>query len=81
MEPNNHLTTTFSGSVLVSADVSATLATNGTATAVSLAQAGQSARLTFSGTAGRDLTVYVSSVAMTGLTYLNYQINRPGGTS
>ena len=32
---NNHLTTTFSGSVLVTADVSGTLATNGTATAVS----------------------------------------------
>ena len=60
--------------------MSATLATNGTATAVTLAQAGQQARVTFSGTAGRDLTVYVSSVAMTGLTYLNYQINRPGGT-
>ena len=39
---NTHLTTTFSGSVLVTADVSGTLATNGTATAVSLTQAGAS---------------------------------------
>ncbi len=46
---------------------------------MTLAQAGQQARVTFTGTAGRDLTLYVSSVAMTGLSYLNYQINRPGG--
>ena len=59
---NASLTTTFSGSVLVTADVSATLATNGTVTPITLAQAGQQARVTFTGTAGRDLTLYVSSV-------------------
>ncbi len=58
------LTTTFSGQVLVTADVSATLATNGTATAVSLAQAGQTARVTFSGTAGQDWVLYVSALTM-----------------
>ncbi len=54
IRPNSQLTTTFSGQVLVTGDVSGTLATNGTATAVRLAQAGQTARVTFSGTAGRD---------------------------
>ena len=56
------LTTTFSGSVRVTADVSGTLATNGTATAVSLTQAGQTARLTFTGTAGQDWVVQLSIV-------------------
>ena len=75
---NTHLTTTFSGSVLVTADVSGTLATNGTATAVSLTQAGQVARLTFTGTAGRDLTLSLSSVAMPGLTVPELSDQSPG---
>ncbi len=54
-----------------------TLATNGTALSVSWRKRGKQAR-DVQRTAGRDLTLYVSSVAMTGLSYLHYQINRPG---
>ena len=76
------LTTTFSGQVLVAQDVAATLATDGTATNITLAQAGQQARLTFAGTAGQDWTLNLSAVTLSGSSpYLNYTVYRPDGTT
>ena len=73
------MTTTFSGQVLVTGDVAATLATNGTTTAVNLTQPGQQARVTFNATAGQDWLLDISGLTMsTGGQYLSYQIKRAG---
>ena len=76
------MTTTFSGQVLVSADVAAVLATNGTATNIALAQPGQQARVTFAGTTGQDLTLNVSALTLSGTSpYLSFTVYRPDGTT
>jgi YD repeat-containing protein len=79
--PSSGQSMTFTGQVLVSSDVTASLATNGTPTTVTLAQPGQTARLTFNGTAGQDWTVNLSALSMSGSNpTVSYTVNRPDGT-
>ena len=82
VHPYTKHVTTFSGQVLVTQDVAATLATNGTPTAVSLTQPGQQARVTFVGTAGQDWTIELSGLTLgSGGQYLMYQVFRSDGSS
>ena len=74
--------TTFSGQVLVTQDVTATLATNGTPTVINLAQPGQQARVTFTGVAGQDWALDLSALTLsTGGQYVSYQVLRSDGVS
>ena len=85
VQPNTggtlRMTTTFNGQLVVAAD--ATLATNGTALAVNLAQLGQTARVKFTGVAGQDWTFNMSGLTLgTGGQYVNYYVKRAdGGTA
>ena len=74
--------TAFSGQVLTTQDVTATLATNGTPTVINLAQPGQQARVTFTGVAGQDWALDLSALTLsTGGQYVSYQVLRSDGAS
>ncbi len=79
---NASLITTFSGEVLVTQDVLGTLATDGTSTNVSINQVGQTARLSFNGTAGKDWVLNIFDVSMSGSApQVDYTITRPDNTT
>ena len=65
----------------VPADLSGTIAAGGTAATLSTTTAGQNGSLTFSGTAGQRISLYVSSVTLTGYSYGNLYIKNPDGSN
>ena len=73
--------TTFSGQVLTTQDVTATLATNGTPTVINLAQPGQQARVTFTEVVGQDWALDLSALTLYGGQYVSYQVLRSDGVS
>ena len=74
------ISTTFKA--LLSSDVTGSLTLN-TPKTVNITRMGQNARLTFSGTAGQNLRLAVSSVGVTGggYGYANVTVYNPGGSS
>lgn len=76
--------TTGSMDVVLSSDVIAALNVDGPSTDVVIDQTGQTARLTFNGTAGENLGLGISSFALTPSSssyYATFQILKPDGIS
>ena len=80
--PYSHHVTTFTGQVLVTQDVTATLATNGTPTVINLTQPGQQARASLTGVAGQDWTLDLSGLTLsTSGEWVRSQVLRSDGSS
>ena len=76
--------TTGTMDVVLSSDVMAALNVDGAATDVVIAQTGQTARLTFNGTAGQNLGLGISNFVLTpseSSYYATFQFLKPNGTS